>query len=97
MWVSGLPDAGSLPPTFTPRTGCYSATLPGPLIRNGDPGCYKGCYKVLHEVLHFQNRAVFSGISVLGFIPVYRALTIILPVRSTPQGEVYEGGNLKAP
>jgi len=38
--------------TLTPRTGCYSATLPGPLMRNRDPGCYTGCYKVLHRVLH---------------------------------------------
>jgi len=36
--------------------GCYSATSPGPLVRNRDPGCYIGCYKVLLSVLHFQNR-----------------------------------------
>src|SRR4051794_38413846 len=35
-------------------TGCYSATLPGPLVQNGDPGCYKGCYKVQHRVLHAE-------------------------------------------
>jgi hypothetical protein len=36
-------------------TGCYSATLPGPLVRNGDPGCYIGCYKLLRRVLHFPE------------------------------------------
>ena len=44
-------DRGCLPG----GTGCYSATLPGPLIRNGDPGCYTGCYKVLRRVLHFAE------------------------------------------
>src|SRR5438445_13366421 len=36
-------------------TGCYSATSPGPLIRNRDPGCYNRCYKLQHRVLHSQK------------------------------------------
>ena len=43
------------PPTLTPPTGCYSATLPGPLVENRYPGCYTGCYKPLHRVLHSPN------------------------------------------
>jgi len=38
-------------PTFTPVQGAipkaFGTTLPGPLVRNRDPGCYKvqhGCY-----------------------------------------------------
>jgi len=30
----------------TPRLGCYSATPPGLLVRNGDSGCYTGRYKM---------------------------------------------------
>jgi hypothetical protein len=43
---------------LTPCTGCYSATLTGPLVQNRDPGCYIGCYKVLHRVLHFSKSKV---------------------------------------
>ena len=39
-----------------PRTSCYSATTPGPLVPNGDSVCYKRCYKVQREALHFQSR-----------------------------------------
>src|SRR4051812_26373468 len=47
-------------------TGCYSATLSCPLVRNGDPGCYTGCYKVQHRVLHFRKSNVLGLKSKVG-------------------------------
>src|SRR6266853_846642 len=47
--------AGVSSSSLTPRTECYSATSPSPLVRNRYPGCYKGCYKVQHKVLHSKN------------------------------------------
>jgi hypothetical protein len=68
--------------TFTPRTGCYSATLPSPLVRNGDPGCYIGCYKVLHRVLHsskFESDAQIAESRMDSDIPVEIANNLIVP------------------
>jgi hypothetical protein len=67
---------------FTPRTGCYSATLPGPLVRNGDSRCYIGCYKVLHRVLHFQNRLQNPDCSHRSIARVERARTLMFGVES---------------
>jgi hypothetical protein len=36
-------------------TGCYSATLPIPLVQNRDSGCYKVQHRVLQTRLIGQN------------------------------------------
>src|SRR5260370_36698593 len=51
---NNIGDLGNGSPT--PCKGCYSATLPSPLERNRDPGCYKRCYRAQHRVLHFSTR-----------------------------------------
>src|SRR6266849_3286240 len=51
---NNIGDLGNGSPT--PCTGCYSATLPSPIVRNRDSGCYKRCYGALHRVLHFSPR-----------------------------------------
>ena len=38
-------------------TGCYSATLPSPLVHNRDPGCNTGCYKVQQKVLQVESES----------------------------------------
>jgi hypothetical protein len=62
LLVGRAGDDGSSYGGYLPGgTGCYSATLPGPLVQNGDPGCYTGCYKVLHKVLHLRLEACRGG------------------------------------